>query len=375
MSTAPAPKINLLDELQTALAHGTVARRVETLRRVTDLFLHAVDDYSDEQIDLFDDVFRCLMRHIETSAKVMLSNRLAPIPKAPPQTVQTLAFDDLIEIAAPMLTQSERLTDDMLIASAQSKSQAHLLAISGRSSLSNAVTDVLIEHGNGEVIERTASNPGATFSENGYRGLLAHAERNEGVAVCLGLRPSIPRHHFLKLIAKASASVRARLAEANPERAADISAAVTAATKQATAAPEAISAATEIAHGLVQLLYDDGRLDEREISKFAAAGKFDETNAAISCLAKVPVPLTETMMVGSHIEGILILAKVCDLSWPTVQQIIEMRAEVTGIPATDLAETRLTYERLRPSTAQQVLRFHKMQEAATPKTKPDSVRQ
>jgi uncharacterized protein (DUF2336 family) len=375
MSTAPAPKINLLDELQTALAHGTVARRVETLRRVTDLFLHAVDDYSDEQIDLFDDVFRCLMRHIETSVKVMLSNRLAPIPKAPPQTVQTLAFDDLIEIAAPMLTQSERLTDDMLIASAQSKSQAHLLAISGRSSLSNAVTDVLIEHGNGEVIQRTASNPGATFSEDGYRGLLAHAERDEGVAVCLGLRPSIPRHHFLKLIAKASASVRARLAEANPERAADISAAVTAATKQATAAPEAISAATEIAHGLVQLLYDDGRLDEREISKFAAAGKFDETNAAISCLAKVPVPLTETMMVESHIEGILILAKVCDLSWPTVQQIIEMRVQVTGIPATDLAETRLTYERLRPSTAPQVLRFHKMQEATAPKTKPDSVRQ
>jgi len=371
MSTAPAPKINLLDELQTALAHGTVARRVETLRRVTDLFLHAVDDYSGEQIDLFDDVFRCLMRHIETSAKVMLSNRLAPIPKAPPQTVQTLAFDDLIEIAAPMLTQSERLTDDMLIASAQSKSQAHLLAISGRSSLSNAVTDVLIEHGNGEVIQRTASNPGATFSEDGYRGLLAHAERDEGVAVCLGLRPSIPRHHFLKLIAKASASVRARLAEANPERAADISAAVTAATKQATAAPEAISAATEIAHGLVQLLYDDGRLDEREISKFAAAGKFDETNAAISCLAKVPVPLTETMMVESHIEGILILAKVCDLSWPTVQQIIEMRVQVTGIPATDLAETRLTYERLRPSTAQQVLRFHKMQEATAPNTKPE----
>ncbi|MGN6309067.1 MAG: DUF2336 domain-containing protein [Xanthobacteraceae bacterium] len=370
MSTAPAAKINLLDELQTALAHGTVARRVETLRRVTDLFLHAVDDYSDEQIDLFDDVFRCLMRHIETSAKVMLSNRLAPVPKAPPQTVQTLAFDDLIEVAAPMLTQSERLTDDMLIANALSKSQAHLLAISGRRSLSGAVTDVLIEHGDDEVIQRTASNPGAMFSENGYRGLLTHAERDEGIAVCLGMRPSIPRQHFLKLIVKASASVRARLAEAHPERAADILAAVTAATKQAAAAPEAIGAATEIAHGLVQLLYDDGRLDEQEISKFAGAGKFDETNAAISCLAKVPVSLVETMMVESHIEGILILAKVCDLSWPTVRQIIALRDKVTGRPAVDINETRQIYERLRLSTAQQVLRFHKMQEATAPKPKP-----
>ncbi|MCO5129899.1 MAG: DUF2336 domain-containing protein [Xanthobacteraceae bacterium] len=367
MSTAPAPKVNLLDELQTALAHGTVAHRVETLRRVTDLFLHAADQYSDEQIDLFDDVFHCLMRHIETSAKVMLSNRLAPVAKAPPQTVQTLAFDDLIEIAAPMLTQSERLTDDMLIANAQSKSQAHLLAISSRRRLSGAVTDVLIERGNDEVLQRTAGNPGASFSESGYRGLLAHAERDEVIAVCLGSRPSIPRHHFLKLVEKASASVRARLAEAHPDRVADISAAVTVATQQAAAAPEAAGAATEIAHGLVQLLYDDGRLDEREIAKFAAAGKFDETNAAIACLARVPVSLAEAMMVEQHIEGILILAKVSELSWPTVQLIIALRARTAGTPLTDLDETRQTYERLRLSTAQQVLRFHKMQQSTASK--------
>jgi len=57
--TANAP-LDLLDELQTTLAHGTVARRVETLRRVTDLFLNGAVDYSDEQIALFDDVFHCL---------------------------------------------------------------------------------------------------------------------------------------------------------------------------------------------------------------------------------------------------------------------------------------------------------------------------
>ena len=366
MSTSSAVSANLLDELQTALAHGTVARRVETLRRVTDLFIHAADDYSDEQIDVFDDVFRCLICHIEMSAKVLLSNRLAPIAKAPPQTVQTLAFDDLIEVAAPMLSQSARLTDDMLIANARSKSQAHLLAISSRSSLSGAVTDALIERGNGDVIQRTASNPGAEFSENGYIGLLAHAERDEGIAICVGLQRSIPRHHYLKLIAKASASVRARLASANPQLAGDVSAAIAVVTRRARTAPEAISAATEMAHGLVKSLYEDGRLDETEINKFATAGKFDEANAAIACLANVPVALAETMMVESHTEGILILAKVSALSWPTVQAIIQMRNRLTGTKPVDLEDTRLTYERLRLSTAQQVLRFHKMQEAASP---------
>src|ERR1700750_1928029 len=92
--------VELLDELQTALAHGTVARRVETLRRVTDLFINGAVDYSDEQIELFDDVFQCLMRHIEASAKALLANWLAPLDPAPPQTIRALAFDDLIEIAA-----------------------------------------------------------------------------------------------------------------------------------------------------------------------------------------------------------------------------------------------------------------------------------
>ena len=81
---------SLLDELQSTLAHGTVARRVETLRRVTDLFINGAVDYSDEQVGLFDDVFQCLIDHIETSAKTLLANRLAPIDTAPPLTIRAL---------------------------------------------------------------------------------------------------------------------------------------------------------------------------------------------------------------------------------------------------------------------------------------------
>src|SRR5215467_3264024 len=101
--------VNLLDELQNALLHGPVARRVQTLHRITDLFIQGEVDYSDEQISLFDDVFHCLIEKIETSAKALLASRLAPIPKAPPHLMHTLAFDDLIEVAAPVLAQSDRL--------------------------------------------------------------------------------------------------------------------------------------------------------------------------------------------------------------------------------------------------------------------------
>src|SRR5258708_13517427 len=108
-SKSAATSESLLDELQTTLAHGTVARRVETLRRVTDLFINGAVDYSDEQVGLFDDVFQCLILHIETSAKALLANRLAPIATPPPLPIRALAFDDLIEVAAAVLAQSARL--------------------------------------------------------------------------------------------------------------------------------------------------------------------------------------------------------------------------------------------------------------------------
>jgi len=365
-SKSAATSESLLDELQTTLAHGTVARRVETLRRVTDLFINGAVDFSDEQIGLFDDVFQCLMEHIEISAKALLANRLAPLGSAPPLTIRALAFDDLIEVAAPVLSQSERLDDETLIETARNKSQAHLMAISTRRVLSGAVTDVLVLRGNDEVIHSTVNNPGAEFSERGFTRLVDRAEGDDNLATCLGMRPTIPRHLYLKLIAKASATVRERLEAADPQRAAEVPTAVREATRRARAAPSAISRETAIAHALVRSLYEDGRLDEHQVAAFAEAGKFDEANGAIAALANVPVSIAENMMIETRAEGVMILAKVSGMSWFTVKAIINMRDDLSGMEPADLQACKATYERLRPSTAQQVLRFHRMQQNASP---------
>jgi uncharacterized protein (DUF2336 family) len=355
---------SLLDELQATLAHGTVARRVETLRRVTELFIDGAVDYSDDQVGLFDDVFQCLIDHIETSARTLLANRLAPIDTAPPLTIRALAFDDVIEVAAPVLSQSTRLDDETLIENARSKSQAHLMAISTRKVLSGAVTDVLVQRGNDEVIQSTVNNPGAEFTERGFTRLVSRAEGDDNLATCVGLRPAMPRHLYLKLLAKASHTVRQRLEAANPQQAAQVPTAVKEATRRARTATSTITKNTAIAHALVKSLYEDGRLDEFQVASFAEAEKFDEANAAVAALANVPVAVAENMMVESRAEGVMILAKVAGLSWSTVKTIINMRDELSGGKPTDTAACKDIYERLRPSTAQQVLRFHRMQQNA-----------
>lgn len=362
MGTNTANASSLLADLQAALTHGTVARRVETLRRVTDLFLYAPSDYSEEQIALFDDVFQCLLLRMEQSARELLAERLARVAEAPAGVIHTLAFDDAIEVAAPILAHSEKLNEAALVQNAREKSQAHLLAISQRKTLSHAITDVLVERGNNDVVESTVNNPGAEFSDKGYSRLIMRAEGHDGIATCLGLRP-IPRHVYLQLIAKASRTVRERLNRANPQFTADIVAVVKDVAIHAGAAK---SEATERAQTLVKLLHSDGRLNEAQVAAFADHGRTEEISTAIALMTDVPILTVENMMIEPRAEGLLVLAKVAGLSWATVEKILNARHAVgdTGV-STSLAEYHDHFNLLRPATAQQVLRFYRMREAGT----------
>ena len=63
----PATRSELLDELELAIQVGSAEKRLQTLGRVTDLFLGGADRFNDEQIGVFDDVLghrRCELARI-----------------------------------------------------------------------------------------------------------------------------------------------------------------------------------------------------------------------------------------------------------------------------------------------------------------------
>lgn len=162
----------LFEELETLIASREIKRRAEALRRVTDLFVSGSTVFTDEQRELFDDVMGRLLREIDISARQQLGRRMASISKAPAQVLRNLALDDEISVAAPVLAESDQLDEDVLLEGARTKSQAHLMAISRRRTIGEAVTDVLVERGNQQVALSTAANPGAKFSDFGYSALV-----------------------------------------------------------------------------------------------------------------------------------------------------------------------------------------------------------
>ena len=265
---------SLIDQLESVLASKDLSRRAEVLRRVTDLFIHGSGRFTDDQIDLFDEVMSKLIENIELAARAAFGSRLATVSDAPGKVIRTLAFDDAIEVAAPVLAHSARLDDATLVENARTKSQGHLLAISGRSVLAEAVTDILVDRGNHQVVTGTAGNRGAKFSTSGMSTLVKRAQDNGDLAMCVWSRPDIPRHELVKLFAQASEIVRGRLEAADPRRAALIRAAVAEASDeiQATARAGSNEHAQALAH--VRSLHSLGQLDEARLLGVRPRGEF-----------------------------------------------------------------------------------------------------
>src|SRR5574339_938178 len=114
-TTQPIYRGPLISELEQAVRKGSQETRVRTLRRITDLFLGTKEKLSEEQIEVFDQVLSHLIARMESTALIELSERLAPINNAPNNVIHTLAVDDEIAIAGPVLSLSDRLTKQDLV--------------------------------------------------------------------------------------------------------------------------------------------------------------------------------------------------------------------------------------------------------------------
>ena len=217
--------VSIIDELEEAVRSGSSAKRVSTLRQVTDLFLHDGERLSEEQIKVFDDVLCHLATRVETRVKAELGARLAPLEYAPSGVIEQLAWDDEIAVAGTVLTHSNCLATGTLVEIAKAKGQDHLLAISARTNLPEAVTDVIVDRGERKVIHRLADNASARFSDAGYKRMIAHAEADDELTETLGLRIDLPVNFLRDLLQRATEAVRARLARiAPPELQEEISA-------------------------------------------------------------------------------------------------------------------------------------------------------
>ena len=348
---------SIIAELEDALSSGSSQKRVETLRQVTDLFLHDGERLSEEQVQVFDDVLCLLIDRVESRARAELSKRLARIDYAPFEVIQHLAWDDEIAVAGSVLANSSRLRTSTLVEIASTKGQDHLLAISGRINLPEAVTDVIVDRGERNVIRKLANNASARFSDAGYSSIVARADADDELVEILGLRIDLPLKFLRDLLRRATNEVRARLVSiAPPELQEEIKRILK--TIAGAAGAETTSARDfSRAEKLVKLLKDLNELDDAAVIKFAGANKFEEVAASLAILNKVPTDLMARLLEGPRSDLILIPCKSAGLDWLAVETILSNRPLKRPISEQTLKLAWKDYGKLSPETAQRTVRF------------------
>ncbi|MGV3633214.1 MAG: DUF2336 domain-containing protein [Pseudorhodoplanes sp.] len=352
---------SLISELDDAVRNGSKDERVDTLRRITDLFLAESTRLSEEQISIFDDVIGHLMKRVEHRWLTELSERLAPINNAPNNVVQTLARNDEIAIAGPVLTFSVRLTSSDLIEIAKSKPQGHLRAIACRTDLGPSVTDALLERGDDDIRKRLAANLTARFSDEGMCLMIECAAADASLAEKLGLRSDIPLHLLRSLLENASDNALQDIVASAPSaQRAEIMNLLEALGRT----PPHDDTSEGAARSDVTKMLEDGELDEIALLQFARAEQFVHLMMGLAVLCSVDFAHVQHICHGLKTEELLIPCRAAGVSWNTFRAIALATPSGAALGEHRLAELKKDYARLAPSTSQRILQIRCRQIAA-----------
>jgi len=196
--------------------------------------------------------------------------------------------NDEIDVAAPLLEFSNVLSDDDLIDIVAKQSEAHRIAIAGRTSVPERVGDAIVEHGGAPSALRLVRNSQAELGKDTLHKLVARASTDVALATDLRGRGDIDWNSMRDEIGAAGQKVLdtlgAKTRPLDPVTADKVNQVVYNRMRN-----RAGFSAHEwkVAYNQVKALSDRRQLDERALIRFARFGYGHHSAAALTVLLEV----------------------------------------------------------------------------------------
>ncbi|WP_339632625.1 DUF2336 domain-containing protein [uncultured Sneathiella sp.] len=186
--------------------------RRQLFSNISDLFLHDKERLSEQEQALIIGIMTKLLSEIETTIRQNLAEELAGLEDVPHGLITLLANDE-IEVARPILFKSHLLAEPDLVEIIQNRSKEHLLAIAERDDLNAVVSDLLISHGDEDVISHLIENGDAKISRKSMEYLVEESRRIDRFQEPLIARHDIPSDLAHKMFWWVSAALRRHILE------------------------------------------------------------------------------------------------------------------------------------------------------------------
>lgn len=355
----------MYEELKKLAEERSSEKRLELLRKLSEMYFENVGSRSDMEEFLFAEIVDQILDSIAKPQKVAASTTIAGQADFPHAAVVKLAGDPDIDVARPVLRQSPVLTDEDLTTIAGRASQDHLHAIAERPQLSETVTDVLVERGDRKVVHTVSANHGARFSDSGMSELLAKAREDVDLRALLVERPDLSPAAVAKLLPLVSANLILRLAE----RGYDVGASLppdmlaTVSRRLLSALRERRSNIRDTATLVEAVRSGELSLDEAA-SLLAQTGRLVDLSALLATFANVDRDYLFSLLARGHLQAVMILFRALGLSWSTLQRLLAARGKKRSDAATLRPDVQADYESIDPELARRTLRFSRIRRAA-----------
>lgn len=341
----------MLERLSKMSADTSSEGRRTLLNAVTDLFL--VDDETSEVArEHYTEIAKHSIDQMENADKASYAERVAAEPKLPGAIAKKLASDDEVAVAQLVLRLSPVLTDADLASIAVTHSQAHLVAIAERATLSENVTDVLVERGDRKVLRTVSGNEGAAFSEGGLDTLIRRGEGDAQITRNLAERSdSLPANQARRVL-----QIAAQLSTlAGPSVETEI---VDGSTDQRLAR-KARERRLE-----VRLLIADLKEGKREVDDVVKLLVKDDRAfdlaQVVSSFSDIPNTQALRALLQKEASGIAVACRAMGLGSAAFRAVLEMRAGRLGIPAKQIDQDLASYESLTTEMSERAMRFLKV---------------
>ena len=309
------------EDVAKLLSDPSPDTRAETAAKIADGF--KAGDLSDAERQLAEEIFRVMVKDAEVRVREALAQNLKESPDIPHDVAVILA-QDVELVALPVLQFSDVLTDDDLIAIISSQSPEKQVAIAKRSTVSENVSDALVETGNEDAVISLVSNEGAEISERSLIKVVDNLGDSEGVQGAMVNRAKLPVTVSERLVTVVSEKFAADLIGRNdlPDNA--ITDLILHTRERAVISLSTDSEAGDVDQ-LVKQLHDNGRLTPSIILRGLCMGDMIFFAAGIAELAGVSLMNAQQLIHDSGSLGLRTLCRKADIPLP---QLVAVRAAI-----------------------------------------------
>ena len=285
-------------------------RRRELLREVTNLFFSADAGQSPAELGLFDDVMTQLAADMEEEVRAELAHRMADAAAPPRRLILGLAADDASAVAAPVLMRSTALSEDDLLTVARTHGQEHLRAISGRTFVSEAVSDAIVRRADDDTLGVLLRNQGAALSREAHETAAERAAANPDLHGAVIDRQSLPPDLLNDLYFVVEARLRDRILERNGALdPAELDAALAIGRNRIASRDGSLPADYAISEAAVRAMRAKGAIEPAMLAGFLRNGETTKFLVALALAADIDFHSAQRILDKRELDALAIVCK------------------------------------------------------------------